>query len=279
MKSAIKALVCAAVLVSMSLSAMAQLGYTVSDHDNASPQELIRFDVGSCGVENLGTINTLAEQEGLFSVGSILFGYSEYDPALADLEEAIPASRMLPPPNTNGGPLGPNPNRAICRNPAGAFGTESGAAYNPADGYVYVVNSDDTIPAGTIRSRFFKFKPGCQDFQEIGTGSLIAIDGLAIDAQGNGYASDMRQTDRIYRFNPATGSLTAMANALGPAIDSDSGLGWDFENDRLFLLLEQGPLYVVNVTGAGAGSGTLQCTVMFDDDMEGFDIPVTSPID
>jgi len=274
MKILVKALVCAAVLVSVQSNVFAQFGYTVSDHDNLVPQELIRFDIDTCQVESLGPINTLAEQEGLFSVGSLLFGYSEFDPALTNPLESIPATRLLPPPQTQGGPLGPDPNQPICRNPAGAFGTESAAAYNPLDGFVYVANSDDLQPAGQVRTRFFRFKPGCQDFQVLAT-STTYVDGLAFDSQGNGYASDMRLTDRIYRFNPATQSLTALG-PLGPATDQDSGLAYDFENDRLILLLELGQVYRVNIT---TGAGTLACTVAFDDDMEGFDIPVQSPIE
>lgn len=272
MKTLLRALVCAAVLASLPSIASAQFGYTVSDRDNLAPQELLRFDVNSCGVEQLGPINTNAEQEGLFSVGSMLFGYSEFDPALPNLEERIPATRLLPPPEDQ--PLGPNPNRPVCTNPAGAFGTESAAAYNPTDGFIYVANSDDTLPAGQIRTRFFRAKPGGCAFQACGT-STQYIDGLAINAQGQGFASDLRITDSAYRFNTATCGLT-LIGPLGGAFDEDSGLAWDFENDRLVLLAELGRIFFVNTA---TGAATLQCTVIFDDDMEGLDIPVASPID
>ncbi|MEJ7617469.1 MAG: hypothetical protein WKF30_11030, partial [Pyrinomonadaceae bacterium] len=267
MKTLAKILGCAAMLVSLSSFASAQLAYTVSDKNGASPQELFRFDINVCAAENLGFINTATEQEGLFSSGAVLFGYSENDAALGTAEEQNPGTRILPPvPNA---PLGPNPNRAVCSFPGAAFGTESGAAYNPSDGYVYVVNSDDTIPAGQTRSRFSRFKPGCQDFSVIGTSQLY-IDGLAINNQNQGFASDPRLTDRLYRFTPGpTLSLVQTSATYGLATNEDSGLAWDFENDRLVLLLELGRVFFVNPT---TGAATLSCTLpiaTIGNDLEG----------
>ena len=72
MKTLTKAFVCAALLVSMSSLASAQIGYTVADFQGTAPQRLYRFDVNVGALEDLGTINTNTEQEGLFHRFSVV---------------------------------------------------------------------------------------------------------------------------------------------------------------------------------------------------------------
>lgn len=273
MKTLAKAFICAALLVSVPSLASAQVGYTVADFNGTAPQRLYRFDVNVGVMEDLGTINTNTEQEGLFSIGSLLFGYSENDPALASPDLQNPGTRILPTIGTA------NPNPAICSYPAAAFGTESGAAYNPTDGYVYVVNSNDNPADGVVGSRFFRFKPNCSGFEQLGAQTSTYVDGVAVSAGGTIYMSDFRLTDRVYTFS--NGVLTPLPQTLGFAINRDSGLAYDFENDRLIALSEEGVLYTINTT---TGAGTLLATLTLNggpapNDLEGLDIPIVSPID
>ncbi len=295
MKNLVKALVCAAVLVSLPSIASAQFGYSVADFNGGAPQRLFRFDVNDGIMEDLGTIQTNTEQEGLFSTGSLLFGYSESDQALGTEEERNPGTRILPYPGANFAPnltgSGLNTNLRVCSagpgsgasRPANAFGTESGAAYNPVDGFVYVVNSNDRTDEGegVIGSRFFRFKPGCVGFQQIGPQTSTYVDGVAVDPTGIVYVSDFRITDRVYRLNTVTGALTPLGPLnLGFNINRDSGLAWDFENNRLLGLAENGVIYQINTA---TGQGTQISVLTFNGaaaptDLEGFDIPVADPI-
>ncbi len=284
MKALLKVLVCAAILVSVPSLASAQFGYTVADFNGGAPQRLYRFDVNDGIMEDLGLIETNTEQEGLYSMGSLLFGYSEYDAALTTADERGPGSRLLlfpgaaNAPNLFGAP--PNTNLSVCRAGAAAqFGTESGAAYNPVDGYVYVVNSNDNPNDGVVGSRFFRFKPGCTSFQQIGLQTNLYVDGVAVDQAGNVYMSDFRLQDRIYRFNTVDGALTPIGT-LGFAITRDSGLAWDFENNRLLGLAENGVVYLINTT---TGAATVLSTLTLGGgaaptDLEGFDIPTQDPL-
>lgn len=281
--SAKKILCALAIAIAPSL-ATAQVGYSVADFNGTAPQRLYRFDIGDGIMEDLGTIETNTEQEGLFSVGSLLFGYSENDPALATAEQRTPGTRILPyaganAPNLNVG-TGENGNRVVCTaGPSAAFGTEAGAAYNPVDGYVYVVNSNDNAADGVVGSRFSRFKPGCIGFQQIGAQTSTYTDGVAVSPTGVIYVSDARLTDRIYRLNPSNGALTAVGS-FGIPTNLDSGLAWDFENNRLLMLLETGLIYEVNTT---SGAATLIQTLTLNGgaaprDLEGFDIPIADPI-
>lgn len=298
MKKLMRMLVCATVLVTVPSLISAQIGYSVADFNGTQPQRLFRFDVNDGIMQDLGTIETTTEQEGLFSVGSLLFGYSESDQALGSEDERNPGTRILPYPGANFAPnltgTAPNVNRRVCSagpgsgagRPANAFGTESGAGYNPVDGYVYVVNSNDRTDEaeGVIGSRFFRFKPGCIGFQQIGPQSSIYVDGVAVDPSGTIYMSDARISDRIYTFNPGTGALTPLPSTLGFPTNLDSGLAWDFENNRLLLLLENGTIYLINTSQTSArGTATLLTTLTLNGgpaptDLEGFDIPLQNPI-
>lgn len=273
MKTLAKVFVCAALLVSVPSLVSAQVGYTVADFNGTAPQRLYRFDVNVGALEDLGTINTNTEQEGLFSTGSALFGYSEFDPALASADLQNPGTRFLP---TLGGA---NPNPAICSFPQARFGSESGAAFNPVDGFVYVVNSNDNPADGEVGSRFFRFKPNCSGFQQLGAGTSTYVDGVAVSAAGTIYMSDFRLTDRVYTFN-LNGTLTPLPQTLGFPINLDSGLAYDFENDRLLGLAENGTIYTINIaTGAGSLLSTLTLNgAAAPTDLEGFDIPIQSPI-
>lgn len=292
MRSLVKALVSAAAFVSMSSLVSAQNGFSVSD---TTPfQTLIRFSVTSGAATNLGPINTNTEQEGLFSTGSLLFGYSENDPALATPDQRNPGTRILPTPaaafapNLVNQPF-PNGNLRVCAADGAAFGTESGAAYNPVDGFVYVVNSDDTITFGNTRSRFFRFRPGCNGFQELGSGSTLYVDGVAVDGAGNIFMSSLRNAQgsgvtagQVYLFDPGSGSLFALPQPVGIAgINEDSGLAWDFSNDRLYGLGELGRVFQINPATGAVVPGTIRTVTLpggaVPIELEGFDIPVADP--
>lgn len=283
MKFSLKSIVCAALLAVAPTIASAQVGYSVADFNGTAPQRLYRFDVNDGIMEDLGTIETNTEQEGLFSVGSLLFGYSENDPALATEDQRTPGTRILPFPGSNAPNLigsGENANRRVCSaGPAAAFGSEAGAAFNPVDGYVYVVNSNDNPADGVVGSRFFRFKPGCVGFQQVGAQTSTYIDGLAVSPGGTIYASDARLTDRVYTLSPSSGALSPIGS-FGIPTNLDSGLAWDFENNRLLMLLETGLIYQINIT---SGAATLITTLTLNGqaaprDLEGFDIPLADPI-
>jgi len=96
MKTLVKALVCAAVIASVPSFVSAQIfGYSVTDQT----QRLYEIDVTTGIAEDLGPVNTEAELEGLFSLGSSLFGYAEFDPTRADLPTQV---RLLLKPQPEG---------------------------------------------------------------------------------------------------------------------------------------------------------------------------------
>lgn len=306
MKLLAKALVCAMALIAAPSLVSAQTGFTVVDYNGTQAQRLFRFDVNSGEAEDLGQIRTQTEQEGLFSVGSVLYGYSEYDPALGNDSPAgftpdpdgrrDPSTRILPFLGATRAPIlnqgdstvsgnNGNENRRVCAFPELVrFGTESGAAFNPVDGYVYVVNSNDRTADGVVGSRFFRFKPNCLGFEQVGSQTSISVDGLAVDANGNIYASDLRNSDRLYRLiNNVLTPLPGDADGFGLGNTAlDSGLAFDFENNRLILLAENGTLYDVDLATGNAinprfvvFAGT---TNRVPGDQEGFDIPQLDPI-
>lgn len=94
MKTLVRVLICAVVFVSLPSLVSAQQGYSVADNG----QRLIQFDVTTGSATDVGPVNTNTEQEGLFSSGSFLMGYSEFDSALASPDLQNPGTRFLPTP-------------------------------------------------------------------------------------------------------------------------------------------------------------------------------------
>lgn len=310
MKVLVRALCCAAALVLAQAPTLAQIGWSVTDRNQDSSgltQLVYRFDINSGDSELIQEFPSRTEQEGLFSTGgSNLFGYSEYDFNLTGTESQQPGVRFIPyGPNGIAGNVlgsgligGPNPApgtqgnvvNPICTMAGARLGTEAGAGYNPTDGFVYVVNSNDNPADGVVGSWFSRFKPNCVSFERLGAGTAttpdnaLYVDGTAVDSNGQIYMSDLRLQDRVYRFAPPATLINCNIFNLG-VINRDSGLSWDFENNRLIALAENGVLYQVGLPGNPCTGGWTQLSTLSAGgvtpagDFEGFDIPAFDPID
>lgn len=294
--------------------AFAQQGFTINDRDGALPQICFRVNVNSGAavvvgnlVDNTTGLDAVAEYEGLASIGSVLYGVSEYDPALGVPIERANLATISPVPASN--PAGGQCRRAIVgQSGDGAgnvlFGTEAGAAWNVGTGFIYNLYGDDLTvgPRGEIM-RLYTVSPTTGKAVFVGdvrlgsaTGAAIYAEGLAIDNNGVFYASDGRgingQPDSLYTINitpvadpnnPGNFVVIATRACTLPDTAEDSALAWDFTNSRLFYLLE-GNLPGVNpprlqqltpAVGACTLGPLLPLTGggVIAGDYEGFDIP------
>lgn len=143
----------------------------------------------------------------------------------------------------------------------GRIGTEAGAAYDPTTSTVFNVQSDDlTDPLVTALYRIPIESPTDENGdiidgplveQLVGTTEGIYVDGLAIDSEGNAFASDFRLTDSLYSVDLETGDLSLVGSFdLDFDVDEDSGL--DFAPDgTLYGITEDSNLYTIDTeTGA-----------------------------
>ena len=222
MRTLVKSFASIALLVVLQSLVWAQgpIGYSVTD----STQRLYSIDLSTGRATDLGAVGTESELEGLASLEGFLLGVGENDPARPDLPSAV--WNLTP----------PLPAEEILRTGI-TFGTEIGAAASPVYGrLVGVVASDDTIPAGQIRSRFYVVtETGTTEF---GNGSTTYVDGLAITGDGTIYASDFRISDSLYRLEAPGGVPTLVL--VGPLNignpNEDSGLAWDFATGTLWAI-------------------------------------------
>jgi hypothetical protein len=255
-------------LISAQSLGWAQMGYSVSD-DN---QHFYEIDLSTGTVTDRGPVGTSNELEGLASIGPLVFGVGEYVPD--DLRTPSELRLISRPEGLLIGLTGIQ------------FGTEAGAAYNPTDGFIYSVASDDTLAEGEIRTRCYRINPSTGLATEVGAGTTTYLDGLAIDNDGNAYASDLRLTDSIYRLNLQDCTPT-LVGPVGFSIDRDSGLAYDLDNGVLYALEEGKADASEAATVYRVDPATGQATPVFDllgpngeilsGDFEGFDIPEVSP--
>lgn len=302
MKNLFKVFLCLLAIVSVNTIASAQIGYSITDNNRDATgleQQYYSFDLATGQgtlIANLGGIRR--EYEGLASSGSVLLGVAEFDTELCNTgsDPVTGLSSDVRLFTTTG--IGPQIGETCID-----FGGEAAAAYNPQDGYVYSIASDDLLPDTAPRSRLYRISPTTGLATQIGTGITLTasspaggeanpyFDGLAILPNGTAYGSENRfgatpsgQRGSLYRIfltGPNAGRASFIKNTLTIDANRDTGLA-SLDNGTLVLLLEDGRIFTGNATDSApftaASYGTLTTpgclrTTPFCGDFEGFDIP------
>ena len=267
MKDLFKIILCIVAIVSMQSTVSAQIGYSITDNNRDTTnlqQQYYQFDL-STGQGTLISNLTLngqtirREYEGLAGIGSTLFGVAEFDTELcntgsdpitglaADLR-LFRANGNYPLPNGLQNAIGPQIGE-LCF-PAGF--TESAAAYNPIDGFIYGIAADDTLPVSAPRSRIFRISPTTGLATQIGDAAGITLttgsggdqntyfDGLAILPDGRAYGTEARFTNnatqstdanvadnggmyRIFLTGPNAGRATFVKYLFPTDVNRDTG--------------------------------------------------------
>ncbi len=122
------------------------------------------------------------------------------------------------------------------------IGTEAGAEIDPTTGLVYSITGDETVPNSQLYLHDF---PG-SGVTEIGDVNDIFLDNLAINADGEAFAADLRTTDSLYGVDLTTGELT-LIGAFGPDLDLDAGAAFSADG-TLYVLGEDGRIWTVDTT-------------------------------
>lgn len=275
MKNFLKALACIVALVALQSGASAQTAYSITDNNRdvlLLDQQYYSFDLSTGQGTLLGPLTRNGqvirrEYEGLASVGSVLYGTTEFDTELCNsgsdpvtgLSADLRTFRISASPN--GQPLIGAQVGEMCI-PAGF--TEGAAAYNPNDGWIYYIASDDTLPATAPRSTFWRVSPGSGNATQIGTGvTLVAgsggdanpyIDGLAILPDGRIFGTEARFTNTSAGANGglyqlfATGANAGRARGIGNLLPTDVNRDTGLANagNVLYLLLEDARVYTIS---------------------------------
>ncbi len=230
-------------------------GFSISDANRT----LYRIDLSTGVATSVGVINYPANQEleGLASINGTLYGVSEANNGPGLLYDITTAPGTL---------IGATQPR---------FGTEAGAAANPVNNVLYNIQGDDLSTTG-VRSALYTINPLTATTTFIGSSSTY-VDGLAINTNGEAFASDFQLTGSLYRVNLTNGALSLVGSfGLGAnGTGFDSGLAFDLNTNTLFALREDGVIYTVNTT---TGAATFRAFVTsggvrVPGDLEGFDIP------
>lgn len=287
-------------MITLHSASYAQIAYSITDNNRdvlLLDQQYYKFDL-STGAGTLIAPLTLngevvrREYEGLASVGSVLYGVAEFDTELcntgsdpvtglaADIRIFRTDSGTYPLPNGIVEPIGPQIGETCF--PAGF--TEAAAAYNPVDGFIYAIASDDTLPASAPRSRLFQISPTTGLAVQVGSGATAAglikttdslggdenpyFDGLAILPDGRIYASENRFNNagsahgaiyQLFATGPNAGRARFITNTLPTDVNRDTGLA-SF-GSTLYLLLEDARVYTINDLAPSA-PGTAKATAL-----------------
>ncbi|MEZ5426942.1 MAG: hypothetical protein R2747_11785 [Pyrinomonadaceae bacterium] len=312
MKNLFKVFLCVLAIMTLQSIVVAQIGYSITDNNRDSTglaQQYYSFDLAT-GQGTLiqtfddggGTPTIRREYEGLGAAGSMLIGVSEFDTELcntgSDPVTGLAADIRLFTPTGAGPQIG-----ETCID----FGSEAAAAYNPQDGYIWAIASDDLLPDTAPRSRLYRISPTTGAATLVVSGSDTGItltassppggeqhpylDGMAILPNGIAYASENRfgatkagQRGSLYRIfltGPNAGRASFVKNTLTFDANRDTGLA-NLDNGTLYLLLEDGRVFIGNANDSNpftpAPYGTLTSpgclrTTPFCGDFEGLDIP------
>jgi len=329
MKNIFKTIACMLVLLSLTTVSFAQnLAYSVTDNNqdaSSRRQQFYQINVSNGETAYLGDLvsssnqRVIREYEGLASIGSSLYGVAEYagltgggvdcntgdDPITglsSDLRilrrgpvQTVPTAANPTPPlvaGTNGlnTILGPQIGET-CINAADG-GTESGMGYNPLDGFLYSISSDDLFAATGVRSRLYRISPSTglatlvasvtnPDFATDGGDEFPYLDGFTVFPNGEAYGTearfsqdpnggdaDTRDWGGLYRINLATGDSDFVKYLFPTDLNIDTGLASRGTN-TLFILNERGIIYqtttaantavsagtAMRTTGATSGAG------------------------
>lgn len=294
MKNISRALICLIVIVSMQSIAWAQIGYSITDNNRDTTglqQQYYQFDLTS-GQGTLISELTLngqmirREYEGLAGTGGVMFGVAEFDndicnngsdpiTGLSSDVRIFRANAAYPLPNGVNNAIGPQ----IGETCFVAGFTESAAAYNPIDGFIYAIASDDLLPTSSPRSRLYRISPTNGLATQIGDPAGITLttgsggdanpyfDGLAILPDGRAFATEARFTNnpvqsgdplvadngglyRIFLTGPNTGRATFTKYLLPADTNRDTGLANN--GFQIYLLLEDGRVYLTTADAATA---------------------------
>ena len=306
MKSIFKVFLCLAVVAVVSTTVSAQIGYSVTDNNRDASgldQQFYSIDLATGTGTLIQTINdgTRREYEGLASIGSVLFGVSEFDGVDCNTgsDPTTGLSADLRIFTVNG--IGPQVGETCID-----FGGEAAAAYNEQDGFIYSIASDDNFPDTDPRSRLYRISPTTGLGTLVGSGVTLTasspagaeenpyLDGLAILPNGVAYGSEARfgaaktgnlgSLYRIFLTGPNAGRASFVKRLLASPDGEDTGLA-SLPNGNLVLLLEDSqvlfgdgdpttgpftaPAYGRFTTpGCNLEPGDTICA-----DFEGFDIP------
>lgn len=319
MNTVSKIVFCVVAIVALQMSAFGQsfVGYTISDNNTDDPpfneQQYYSFNVNT-GVGTLiaglggqgapeGTAGDKREYEGLASIGSVLYGISQplagtqcnngNDPLLG-LNSHVRIFRVAGTyPLANGvqSAVGPQVGETCAD-----FGEESSAAYNPVDGFIYAIFSDDLIVTpNTPRSRLYRISPttGLATFIPPTTGPNLTgvtetistagddfpyVDGLAVTPNGFIYGIDLRFSNaavqdpdntagafdngglyRLFATGPNAGRAQFIKNLTRTDLNRDSGganVGF-----TIYVLAENGFVYNTDTLPAGTVNGPVTVTL------------------
>lgn len=306
MKVFYKISLCVAILFAMQTLVSAQIGYSVSDNNRDATglaQQYYSIDLAT----GQGTlIQTLAnsqgnpvtrrEYEGLASIGTVLFGISEFDTELCNTgsDPITGLASDLRIFTTRG--IGPQVGETCID-----FGGEAGSAYNQQDGFIYTIASDDELPATAPRSRLYRVSPTTGLATLVNPVTLTAnspaggdentyLDGLAILPNGVAYATEARfgatstgnrgTLYRIFLSGANAGRVSFIKRLLASPDAEDTGLA-SLPNGQLVLLLEDSQVFFGNPNDAAPFAApaygrftTPGCLITpICQDFEGFDIP------
>ncbi len=300
MTTFVKAILCLIVLAAAQIAAVAQIGYSITDNNRdvlLLDQQYYKFDLTTGEGTLLGPLTIdgqviRREYEGLASIGSVLYGVAEFDTELCNtgsdpvtgLASDVRIFRTdgsYPLPNGTAGPIGPSLGETCF--PSGF--TETAAAYNPTDGWIYAIASDDTLPSNAPRSRLFRVSPTTGLATQVGTGAAADgiiktadstggdenpyLDGLAILPDGRIYASENRFNNasgsangaiyQLFATGPNAGRARFITNTLTTDVNRDTGLA-SF-GTTLYLLLEDARVYTISDLAPSA-PGTAKATAL-----------------
>lgn len=292
----------------ISSSTSAQIAYSTTDNNRDATglaQQYYSIDLAT-GVGTLiqtlddgaGNPTVRREYEGFASIGSVLYGISEFDTELCNTgsDPVTGLSADLRIFTING--IGPQVGETCID-----FGGEAAAAYNEQDGYIYSIASDDNFPDTSPRSKLFRISPTTGQATEVGTGIVLTVDspaggeenpyldGLAILPNGVAYGTEARfgaskagnlgSLYRIFLNGPDAGKASFVKRLLASPDGEDTGLA-ALDNGTLVLLLEDsqvlfgdadpnsGP-FTAPAYGRFTTPGCLVTPICAD--FEGFDIP------
>lgn len=294
MRKIYQALIGIIAIIAFQSSGLAQIGYSLTDNNRDVTnlnQQYYQFDLSS----GQGTLiadlvvngaQIRREYEGLASSGSVLFGVAEFDTEVCNtgsdpITGLASDLRLFRVPGTyplaNGVQSAIGPQIGETCFPSGF--TEAAAGYNPVDGFIYAIASDDLLPATAPRSRLYRISPTTGLATQVGPAAGITLtagsggdqnpyfDGLTVLPDGRAFGTEARFTNnptqsadpavadngglyRIFLTGPNAGRATFVKYLLNADVNRDTGLA-NTQNGTIYLLLEDGRVWT---TGADAAS-------------------------
>lgn len=284
MRHLLNAILSIVAIVSFQATMFGQIAYSITDNNRdvlGLEQQYYQFDLSTGQgtlLSNLVVDGEMIrrEYEGLASIGSVLYGVAEFDTelcntgsdpvtGLASDVRIFRTAGAYPLDNGIESPIGPQIGETCF--PSGF--TETAAAYNPTDGWIYAIASDDQLPSNAPRSRLFRISPTTGLATQVGSGATANgiikttdslggdenpyFDGLAILPDGRIYASENRFNNtgtahgaiyQLFATGPNAGRARFITNTLPTDVNRDTGLA--NVGNLLYLLLEDGRVYTIS---------------------------------